>query len=210
MYARPEFSFIAGDLALDFVNTTSDRKSDQPSERLRVYADLVWWSYEAGLIGGRVARMLVAASEGRADHAARVIARARALREALFNAFAVTTEGGTPRQTDLDVLNAELTSALPQLEVRPGGDCCSLQFAGAEDALDRMLWSVARASVDVLTSPRLRQVKQCAGDPCDWLFLDESRNHSRRWCDMRDCGNRAKARRHYRKKSKGKAVNTTY
>ena len=68
-----------------------------------------------------------------------------------------------------------------------------------------MLWPVVQSAVDLMTSPELDRVGQCADDRgCGWLFVDTTKNRSRRWCDMRDCGNRAKARRHYaKKKSEG-------
>jgi predicted RNA-binding Zn ribbon-like protein len=72
-----------------------------------------------------------------------------------------------------------------------------------EDLLDSVLWPVVQATVELLTSPDAERVRICEAvlaKECDWLFLDLSRNHSRRWCSMKDCGNRAKARRHYQRK----------
>jgi predicted RNA-binding Zn ribbon-like protein len=73
-------------------------------------------------------------------------------------------------------------------------------WAGAEDALDQMLWPVVHDAAGLLTSEELDRVGQCDDDRCGWLFLDTSRNRSRRWCSMEDCGNRAKARRYYERK----------
>ena len=98
---------------------------------------------------------------------------------------------------DLDALNATLARALPHLRIVPEADAYAWNWAGEEDALDSMLWPVARSAGDLLTSDELKRVGECQGDGCGWLFLDMSRNRSRRWCDMGDCGNRAKARRHY-------------
>ena len=72
-------------------------------------------------------------------------------------------------------------------------------------ALDSMLWPVARSAADLLTSGELQAVRQCAGRACGWLFLDTSRNRTRRWCDMSVCGNRAKARRHHERLRSGAA-----
>jgi predicted RNA-binding Zn ribbon-like protein len=70
---------------------------------------------------------------------------------------------------------------------------------------DLMLWPIARSAADVLTSPReLARVRQCPGAGCGWVFLDETKNRSRRWCDMDVCGNRAKARRHYARAHAGR------
>ena len=63
-----------------------------------------------------------------------------------------------------------------------------------------MLWPVARSAADLLTSDDLGRVRECAGERCNWLFIDRSKNHSRRWCDMQDCGNVAKVRRYRSRK----------
>lgn len=197
-----EFTYLAGDVALDLGNTLGDRGTDRPHERLTAYSDLVWWAYGAGLFGGRDARQLLGVARKHPRQAATVLSRGRTLRESLHRAFEAVTAGRKPAGDDLAVLNDELGHALEHLQLEPGGECCRLEYAEPDEALDRMLWTVARAAVDLLTSGRLRLVKQCAGTTCDWLFLDESRNRSRRWCDMRECGNRAKARRHYAKTKK--------
>jgi len=66
--------------------------------------------------------------------------------------------------------------------------------------LERINWLIVRSAADLLTSDKLHDVRACSAEDCRWLFLDISKNHSRRWCDMETCGNQAKARRHYRRK----------
>src|SRR5207302_22567 len=78
------------------------------------------------------------------------------------------------------------------------------RIAAEEETLDRMLWPVIRSAADLLVSGEAQRVRRCASETCDWLFLDTSRNHSRRWCDMSGCGNRAKARRHYARAKAGR------
>jgi len=75
-----------------------------------------------------------------------------------------------------------------------------------EDELTSLLWPVARAATALLTSSDLARVRECADDACGWLFLDHSRNGSRRWCDMADCGNRAKARRYRERRKEESAI----
>jgi predicted RNA-binding Zn ribbon-like protein len=72
-----------------------------------------------------------------------------------------------------------------------------------EEELDlaRLLWPVARSAAELLTSPDRQLVRECLGDNCGWLFLDTSKNHRRTWCSMQGCGNRAKARRHYARRT---------
>lgn len=81
----------------------------------------------------------------------------------------------------------------------PGASVSSFVWGwdDAAPALDRPLWPVARSLAELLTSDELPRVRECAADNCAWLFIDTSKNRSRRWCDMAVCGNRAKARRHY-------------
>ena len=75
------------------------------------------------------------------------------------------------------------------------------QFADpAKLDLDRVTWWVARSAAELMTSPDLPFVRECASYDCGWLFMDTTKNRSRRWCDMSTCGNRAKGRRHYERK----------
>jgi predicted RNA-binding Zn ribbon-like protein len=71
-----------------------------------------------------------------------------------------------------------------------------------DGALDRFLWNIVQDAADFMTSDELDRIGQCAGDNCEWLFLDMSKNRSRQWCTMEDCGNRAKARRFYNRKKR--------
>ena len=69
----------------------------------------------------------------------------------------------------------------------------------SQNPVDSILWPIAQSAADLLTSPDLAAVRMCEAPDCAWLFLDQSRNRSRRWCDMKVCGNRQKARRHYQR-----------
>ena len=79
------------------------------------------------------------------------------------------------------------------------GDAYRWSWAGDCSCPERPLWQIAHAAADLLASDRLNRVRLCGSGTCEWVFLDESRNRSRRWCDMSTCGNREKARRHYEK-----------
>ncbi|HMB89813.1 MAG TPA: ABATE domain-containing protein [Rhodothermales bacterium] len=195
-YWTDQFKVVGGNAALDFINTISERHSDAPVERIRSYSDLVAASQQIGVLTEAQARLLLEASR-EAPEAAEVIRRqAVALRELLYGMFSAVANGREPSPSDLDRFNEMLSEALTHLRV----ECISEgTFAWAWDersgALDRMLWPFLRAAATLLVSARLGRVQACAADDCGWLFLDMSRNRSRRWCDMADCGNRAKARR---------------
>jgi predicted RNA-binding Zn ribbon-like protein len=191
-------SLVGGRLCLDFTNTVSFHRPPWGNERLRRYEDLVWWALRAGLVSEPAAERLFARAEAEPEEAARVFARAVELREAMYRVFAAAGADEPAAAGDLETVNGELARAMPRLRVAPEGE--GYGWAWEEgDALDRMLWPVARSAAELLTSSELKRVGGCCDEECDWLYLDTSRNHSRRWCDMKDCGNRAKARRHYRR-----------
>ncbi|HEX2208546.1 MAG TPA: ABATE domain-containing protein [Longimicrobium sp.] len=188
---------LGGRLSLDFVNTV-DTHEPRVDEKLNAYADLVWWSMRAGSMDEAAAAPLFARAEADPARAAEVFARAMELREALYRVFVATRAGETPEAADVAVLNRELSHALSWLRVRVEDGGAAWGWAGGAE-LDRVLWPVVRDAAELLVSGDLARVGRCCGDNCDWLYLDTSRNRSRRWCDMQSCGNRAKARRHYRR-----------
>jgi predicted RNA-binding Zn ribbon-like protein len=135
----------------------------------------------------------------------RVLEEAVRFREALFRIFAAVASRRSPPRDDLALLNLVLCRALAHRRVERTEGGFAWGWAEAADALVRMLWPVARSAADLLVSPDVARVKKCAGPTCDWLFVDMSRNRSRRWCDMRECGNRAKARRYSARHRGGRA-----
>ena len=194
------FEFIAGALCLDFVNTVGSHGSDQAREKLCTYSDLVRWSKEAGLIDDRKALELLAFSEGNPSRASKVLEEARGFRETLFRIFGALQRKQSPDPGDLAALNKTLRKFPIRLEVRSqGGDfCCSREIALITD--EWPLAPVAWSATDLLVSDQVHHVRQCADATCGWLFVDTSKNHSRRWCSMGDCGSQAKARRYYQRK----------
>jgi len=192
---------LRGRLCLDFANTADWHASDQPEERLTSYAEFVSWSRQAGILTEKQAKRLLRQAADHPEEATAVLKWAIALREAIYEIFAAVAHGQAPQATDWTTLNAALSEMLAHSQIAPTENGFGWQWAGDEDALDRPLWSIARSAADLLTSDELQRVGQCADDRgCGWLFLDTSRNHTRRWCDIKDCGNRAKAHRHYERK----------
>ena len=197
------FDFSGGRLCLDFVNTAGGTRAD-PKEHLHSYFDLVSWGRQAGVLDDRDAQRLTQAAKRRPDDAARTHAEAIELREAMFRILSGAPSCRPQRPEDMHVFNATLSRALAQVRLEPTAEGCVRVWAGETDALDRMLWPVLRSAMDVLTSEEERtRVHTCESPTCDWLFLDTSRNRSRRWCDMKSCGNRAKARRYYERHKHG-------
>jgi predicted RNA-binding Zn ribbon-like protein len=192
-----------GWLCLDYANTAEWHASDQPIEHLNSYADLVEWGSATGLIDEADARRWLAEGERRPDEAAETLDRAIHLRESLYRLFAALSVGDPPAASDLSIVNQALAKALAhlQLSAQPDGFTWEWEKPGA--ALDWVLWPVSWSAADLLTSaPDLERVGVCEDDRgCGWLFVDTSKNHSRRYCGY-GCANRAKARRHYARKKR--------
>jgi predicted RNA-binding Zn ribbon-like protein len=191
------FDFSGGRLCLDFVNTTGGTRA-RPKEHLHTYSDLLAWGRQAGVLSEREVQRLARAAKRRRDEAARTLAAAVELREAIFRILTGAAEGRPQRPHDMDLLNAGLARALAQVRLDTGPEGCVRVWGGGGEDMDRMLWPVVRSVMDVMTDEHERKrVHKCESPTCDWLFLDVSRNRSRRWCNMNSCGNRAKARRFY-------------
>lgn len=190
------FDLIAGAVCLDFANTVGGLRGREAHEFLHEYSDLVNWSQQAQVIAPSEADRLLRHAARRQAEAEEVFARAIALREAIYRIFTALLESCAPAPADLTLLNAELTRATVRRRITWTSGTFSSAWAHDENALDAMLWHVARSAADLLTSTDMHLVRQCASDACGWLFVDTTRNRSRRWCDMRGCGNRAKVRRH--------------
>ena len=195
-----DVSLVGGRLCLDFVNTV-DEYTHRGEDRLRAYADLVWWGLHAGALDAAAAEPLFALAASEPARADAVHARAVDLREALFRVFAAARAGAAPDEAHLAVINRELLRAMAHQRMRAQNGGFAYAWEEGVD-LERVLWPVVRDAAELLVSGELRRVGKCCGESCDWLYLDTSRNRSRRWCDMQACGNRAKARRHYHR-SKG-------
>jgi predicted RNA-binding Zn ribbon-like protein len=194
------FELTGNRLCLDFVNTLNDRPADSPRELLNSYADLVLWSQEAQLVTANEAQHLLTEAAHHPRDASAVLERAIDLREAIYRIFLAIADHKSPAETDLTLLNAAVAEAMTHACIALKTEGFVWDWTDKEKALDRMLWQVVRSAADLLTSDELDAVRVCAAEDCRWLFLDTSKNHSRRWCDMKSCGNRAKARRHYVRK----------
>jgi predicted RNA-binding Zn ribbon-like protein len=184
-------------ICLEFANTVERRPTPAPIDRLTGYADLAAWAAGAGLLSLRDARTLAERARRQPAATAEVMRQAARLREAIYRVISAVASRRPPRSADLDVINAAVAGAQAgsRIVARDGG--FARQWMGERWALGRMLWAVAQSLEDLLTSTELIAVRECAAQDCGRLFVDTSRNRTRRWCDMRSCGNRAKVRRFY-------------
>jgi len=188
------FKLTGGHPALDLVNTLDWRFRDcEPDELLTSYTDLLGFVEQCGLLKQRQARQFerdTSASEG-----GRVLGEARQLREALAGVVYAQLDGRDPPAGALRTLERLFKQLRERQKLLWDGRRCRWNWSGVEDSPEFPLWLLARSTSKLLLSSEMEMIRACGDPECRWLFLDTSKNHSRRWCDMKVCGNRMKARR---------------
>jgi predicted RNA-binding Zn ribbon-like protein len=190
------FRCPGGALCLDFCNSGQGIRDSRAEEWIASYADLIDWLEAAEAIGAKQAARLRAAG-ARSPQAGRELwTRSLELREALARVLLARAEGRPAASADLRAIDAEYarTASFARLSATGGGFAWTLD-ASAE-ALDAALRPIVESAVQLLTSDKLARLRRCGNSTCYWLFLDETKNCSRRWCEMASCGNLMKVRRH--------------
>ena len=188
-------------LCLDFMNTVSwHLNKNMYGEYLTSYSVFVKWCHLRGIINRKQANFFAEESRKRSLETTEVYQRVIKLRESVFRILLAVIDKDSPKQTDFDLLNSEIERMLPLYRLKYVDQRFIWENIGDAINLDWMLSIIVQNITEFLTSDQLGRLKVCSDDNCGWLFVDMSKNKSRRWCSMKDCGNRAKARRHYSKK----------
>ncbi|MCV3239323.1 CGNR zinc finger domain-containing protein [Mesorhizobium sp. ZC-5] len=185
-------------LCLDFVNTRYWRGSPVPTDELTSFPPLLGWLKAKSGVDETLLKSADAQSKTEPAKAEDLLSEAISLREALHRLFAAAATDRPLLAADFIVVNSALAEAPPRrkLASADGGWEVSWSSVSMPALLASVLWSAA----DLLLARNDRRIRQCANEKCRFLFIDESKNGTRRWCDMSSCGNRAKARRHLLKK----------
>jgi predicted RNA-binding Zn ribbon-like protein len=194
---QENWKFVGGRLCLDFINTVGGRADSGAvlRDKLGGYNDLLEWGRLAGVAKQTEVRQLARRAASHPRDAKAALTRAILLRESLYRVFQSVAEGRRLRSTDLDILSRELQIARAHQRLAHASGAIVWTWDDDDTTLDRILWPIPLSAANVLTSADLSRLRQCEGAECGWMFLDTSRNRSRHWCDMKDCGNRAKVRR---------------
>jgi predicted RNA-binding Zn ribbon-like protein len=183
-------------LCMVFANTVAWHASPHPQETLHSYSELARWAQEAGLFSAPEARKLARLAEERPADAARAFRSAVALREAIYRILVASIRGKSPASSDLAELNQTIRRSTRGAQLVLTAEGYRWTWKVPLDALDSLIGLIALSASEFLVSENLKRAGQCADDRgCGWLFLDTSKNRTRRWCDVRDCGNRARQRR---------------
>jgi predicted RNA-binding Zn ribbon-like protein len=180
---------VGGHPALDFVNTLGGTV-ERPIENLRGYGDLLGWAAHSGITGRDSAAQLTRLAERYPDDAAAALTDALALR-AYLDAALRAHLAGREAAADLAGVVTAYRSALRQARLAATGDTYIWTWP---DHLEVITWRMTTHAVDLLQQIPLDRLHICAG--CRYVFLDRSKNRSRRWCRMRGCGDAAKMRRY--------------
>jgi predicted RNA-binding Zn ribbon-like protein len=193
-----QFQIVAGQLCLDFINTLDNRPSpEHQKELLPTYRDLTDWAAQAGALGTARHSLLLRESEEHPQAAETVRRKAVEFRECLYRLLSRTLRSRRAEAADLALFNQFLRETSCNFELRARRSDFRLEWRHSEPRLDSVLWPIVKSAADLLTSKDLGKVRECDSADCRWVFVDRSKNHSRRWCDMTVCGNRVKARRFY-------------
>jgi predicted RNA-binding Zn ribbon-like protein len=190
------FRCPGGELCLDFCNTGQGTRGTNQVEWLTEFDELVAWLHAAGALSARQASALRAAAERAPEAAQRVWSRALRLREALARVLLAKAQERTPLTDDLQLIEQEYARSARYARLARAEDGFRWAVDGETEELDIALRPLVESAVSLLTSPRMARLRRCGNATCYWLFIDETKNASRRWCEMASCGNLMKVRRH--------------
>ncbi len=195
-----------GHLCLDFVNTVEPRVGKNLHDVLTTYADLVLWSHYVGLLSEEEANMLLKEAQERQKESTAVFVEAMNLREAAYSVFSARIHHASLPFSDLETLQKMFVETMSYGHLEETVHGIQWQWSSEERNLEQVLWPLSRSAVELLTSSEVTRVKECPHweGGCGWLFLDRSKNGSRRWCSDEECGSVVRMRRLYARKRASK------
>ena len=189
-----ELPIVAGHLALDFANTINDPAGPARCDHVATYPGLLHWCTRAGALSSEHADRLEWMARSHHEEAAAAVRKAHKLRTLLTGMFGEIAVDGALTAHYWNQLRPWALDALNHAEITPSSGRYRFSWSESDDDLTAMLWPVSHYAAELLISADLHRLKRCAG--CPWLFLDLSKNSSRRWCAMSACGTDEKIRRY--------------
>ena len=188
------FQLVGGHPALDLINTLDWRfRESAPEELISTYEDLIRFVGQSGLMTVAEGRRLLRNTG--ANKAVRVVTQIREVREAAARVLYAAIEEDQPPVEAIRELESFFKDAEVHRKLSWSENHLRWDFPAASVAAELPLWILSLETAQLITSGDTEMVRACGNPECRWLFLDTSKNHTRRWCDMKVCGNRMKARR---------------
>lgn len=197
-----DLEIVTDVLCLNFINTADWHATDHPSEYLERPEDFVLWCFHVGLINRVQVEILRNKVFLDLNRWKSFLTRVIRLREILYRIFFLWVKKRTVDKSDLTSFNSFFTGSMRYARIQKNPEGFIITFPEPEIDFRHLLHPIVQSTLNLLTSEKLNLIKQCADPMCGWFFIDSSKNRSRRWCSMKDCGNRTKARRFYYKKRK--------
>lgn len=189
-------SGVGGHLCLDFVNTAQGVGFHRRPDRLETYSDLVRLGRASGVLDQKQESHLLASAAQDQEGALAALHESKRARDNLKWLLQSVTSGALPAMADLEEFNQRLSDALRHCAIRYKNTTLVWEIQGLGLVLVSPLWSILKDAAELVTSSRVSRVKMCRNENCGQFFLDTTKNGTRQWCEMRTCGNRAKAQRH--------------
>jgi predicted RNA-binding Zn ribbon-like protein len=200
------YAFVKpGELCLDFVNSkVMDVRTLPFVDLFSDYEHIVLWCRHLHILTDEDVERYLQLAKQNPFEAQNAFEKITALRDANYRTLTAVARQQEPANQDLDILNQNLSEAMQHRQVVSTPQGIHWTWAKKDGLLDWMLWPLALSTAEILTSERVQRIRECSG--CYWMFMDTSRNGLRRWCDMKTCGNRAKAHRHYERSKKTNVI----
>ena len=186
---------VGGVLCLDFVNTVNSRYEPE-HDYIASYADLVDWAAKMELFSPAQAKTLKQKASQESSKAENILETTKDARETMFRVFAAIAEGTNPKEADLSAIAGLYQEAIGNGQLVKTDGLFVFKWE-PHKSLDGILWQIVASAQSLLSSKEVAHVKECPN--CGWLFLDTSKNHSRRWCSMNTCGVHDKMRRYHKR-----------
>jgi predicted RNA-binding Zn ribbon-like protein len=185
-----------GVLCLDFVNTINSRLNSE-HDYLLSYSDLVGWAQKVDILSPAQSAQLQKRAKQNTEEAKEALDTARKSRELIYRLLSNATKGSEPHKKDMETFVSVYGESISHGQLIRNDNHYTTTWK-IDEALDAVLWPIVHSAGELLQSEELGHVKECPG--CGWLFLDTSKNQSRRWCSMNTCGARDKMRRYHKRK----------
>ncbi len=195
-----------GWLSLDFINTVSDRNETPMFNYLSSYLHVLEWSVKVKILNSDEALQLKELAAREPINSAKSWIRVLEIREMLFRLFQKIITGDKPDDKDQDLFNKWLSKSRSKNKIdfgNPSHLLCSWDIRPGD--FDLPLYPIIKSTYDLLLSEKLDRVKECSA--CGWLFLDKSKNKSRKWCKMDTCGSQEKSKNYYHRKKEQETKN---